>query len=295
MTALNRDPDGELAQGTLWEATCAAVRRGLRTGALEPLTTRVAAVPEAGIPFSVRVLAGLERKIERTREQRRAGRNPFLPHDPDLFVSGLSDSHRVVLNKYPVLDHHLLLVTRRFERQEAALDRDDLDAALRGLAEFPSLAFYNGGRAAGASQRHKHLQLVALPLGAHGEDLPIEVAFRGAGHSPILPFRHAFAPVPAAWWHEPSRRDRAAEESLALYHELLAATDSTTTGDPRPYNWLLSRRFMWVVPRSRGSWEGIPANALAYAGALFARGEAQHERIRQAGPLRILREAGHPW
>ena len=48
---------------------------------------------------------------------------------------------------------------------EYAEDGADFDALARGLAAIDGLAFYNGGTVAGASQPHKHLQLVPVPLG----------------------------------------------------------------------------------------------------------------------------------
>lgn len=287
MAARHPETRDELAPGGLWNAACAAVSRGRASGVLEPLTTRVETVVEGGIPFSVRVLAGMERKIARTREQRRTGSNPFLPHEPDLFVGGLSSTHQALLNKYNVLDTHLLLVTRRFARQEAPLDADDFAAALRCLAEFPSLAFYNGGRASGSSQGHKHLQLVALPLAESGEPIPMAGKYRAGDDAAAreLPFQNATAAFPEA--------DPAA--ACETYRGLLRELGVATAGDPRPYNLLLQRGVVTVIPRSHGSWRGVPANALAYAGTLFARGEEQLGWIREAGPLHLLRETGLPW
>jgi ATP adenylyltransferase len=51
------------------------------------------------------------------------------------------------------------------------------------------LGFYNGGDRRGASQRHKHLQVVRLPL-APQADIPVVRAPRPKGG---LPFRHVFA------------------------------------------------------------------------------------------------------
>lgn len=280
------DPDAPtdvLPPGSLRAAVVATTERGLAAGTLDPLTTRVETVPDAGIPFSVRVLAGMERKIARTREQRRSGDNPFLPPDPDLYVGGLTASHCVVLNRFPVIEQHLLLLTRRFVRQEAALDAADFDAALRALAEGPGLVFYNGGRAAGSSQGHKHLQLVPLP--ADGSPLPMARSLADARSARELPFRNAVAHF----------REGDAGAAREAYEQVLGEAGLATEGDPRPYNLLLTRSWLVAVPRSRGRWEGIPTNALGYAGTLFARDAAQLERIREVGPLHVLRAAGLPW
>ncbi|NIO40609.1 MAG: phosphorylase, partial [Burkholderiales bacterium] len=38
--------------------------------------------------------------------------NPFLPYGKDLFVSDISETHLALLNKFNVIDYHLLIVTR---------------------------------------------------------------------------------------------------------------------------------------------------------------------------------------
>ena len=74
--------------------------------------------------------------------------------------AALGAAHVVVLNKFPVIDRHLLLVTRQFEDQHTPLSHADFDALAAVIAVHGGLGFYNGGRTAGASQAHKHLQWV---------------------------------------------------------------------------------------------------------------------------------------
>jgi ATP adenylyltransferase len=54
------------------------------------------------------------------------------------------------------------------------------------------------------------------------------------------------------------------------------------------YNLLVSRRWMLVVPRTRGAWDTVPVSALCFAGVLFVRGEEDAARLRAAGPLQVL-------
>ena len=90
----------------------------------------------------LRVVTNLARKAaERTRQDvltvgRGEDENPFLPYDEELFVADLSDTHVALLNKYNVLDHHLLLVTRAFEEQESLLTRGDFEALAARLIEM---------------------------------------------------------------------------------------------------------------------------------------------------------------
>jgi ATP adenylyltransferase/5',5'''-P-1,P-4-tetraphosphate phosphorylase II len=38
--------------------------------------------------------------------------NPFLPYDAELFVCELSPTHVLLLNKFPVVENHVLVVTK---------------------------------------------------------------------------------------------------------------------------------------------------------------------------------------
>jgi ATP adenylyltransferase len=172
-----------LQPGTLWPAILQQTEHALRCGALRPIETTETLIDEGGVRFLVRQVSSLARK-EQTRQEHKvkAGEgsafNPFLPYEQDLFVADISDTHVALLNKFNVIDHHLLIVTRCFELQEALLDLADFAALTACMAEFDGIGFYNGGVQAGASQRHKHLQIVPLPLGASGPALPIESVLR---------------------------------------------------------------------------------------------------------------------
>src|SRR5262245_53334937 len=164
-TALDADPGPEdtatlgamapglrLARGAL--ATAIATRResALREEALAPIATREHVVVEDGLSFVVRVIAQERRRAA----ARGAGRrNPFLPYEEALFVADLSDTHLCLLNKFPVVDRHVLIVTRAFEDQREPLGAADFAALAACLRETDGLGFYNAGEEAGASQRHK--------------------------------------------------------------------------------------------------------------------------------------------
>lgn len=57
-----------------------------------------------------------------------APRNPFLPYEEGLWVAHLSDTHTLLLNKFNVVPHHVLVVTRQFESQQDPLNSRDLAA-----------------------------------------------------------------------------------------------------------------------------------------------------------------------
>jgi ATP adenylyltransferase len=286
------------APALLARALVAARRRALGQGALRPIETQEEVLEDRGVRFLVWRVSSLAAKdAVRATEggAARAAANPFLPFDPALFVADVSETHVALLNKFPVLDHHLLLVTRAFVPQEALLDAQDHAALALALAAIDGLAFYNGGRAAGASQDHKHLQLVPLPLASESPSPPI--AARLEGDAPALPFAHAFARLDPAVFARPPE---AAEALRAAYGRLLAACGIGALAGrdgPRqsaPYNLLATRRWMLFVPRSAERFEGISINALGFAGSFFVRDRGELERLRRAGPMAALCAVARP-
>jgi ATP adenylyltransferase len=278
----------------------------LRAGALQPVATTARYLEDGGIRFVIRVAAGLREKVAVRQIEAHAGdrpHNPFLPYDPALFVAALSPTHVVLFNKFNVLDRHLLIVTRAFEDQETLLTAADWEALWQCLAEVDGLGFYNGGQAAGASQPHKHLQLVPLPLAGDGPAIPIAPvlarALDAAGHgtTAAFPFRHAFARLDPALVGAVG-----AAAAATCYRRLLTAVGGC--GDVRanggaarqtaPYNMLVTRDWMLVIARSRDAVAGISVNALGYAGSLFVRDSDEARLVETIGPLRLLAAVAAP-
>jgi ATP adenylyltransferase len=275
----------------------------LARGALHTLPTRSEFVEDGGIRFLVRVVSSLTRKDEARKEQDKSGAargvtrkeaNPFLPYDQDLFVADLSQTHVCLLNKFNVVEHHLLIVTRAFEDQECWLDLADFEALAICMAEFDGLGFYNGGQVAGASQRHKHLQMVPLPLAESGPKVPMAAVFASArfqgdlGVSSLLPFRHVFSRLDPVTLISP--RD-IAPVLLSRYQALLTAVglQGEGTAQAGPYNLLVTHEWMLLVPRSAEFFHGISINGLGFAGALLVRDEQQMRRLKELGPMTALK------
>jgi sulfate adenylyltransferase (ADP) / ATP adenylyltransferase len=286
-----------LSPGMLWPAVVRRTAHALECGALCPIETVSTTVEDGGVRFIVRQVSSLVRKAQRRGTHSAQPADPFLPYDPDLFVADVSETHFALLNKYNVIEHHLLIVTRAFEEQEVLLDLDDFTAWFACLSEFEGLGFYNGGVKAGASQRHKHMQIVPLPLDpadTGSPSLPIEPLIM-ASATPYsadvavlagLPFAHGFARLAPA-----SGPAAAAESALASYLRLMHALG---LGPAAPYNLLLTPHWMLLVPRTAEHAQGISVNALGFAGSLFVRDAAQMETVRRIGPMTLLERVGIP-
>lgn len=87
--------------------------------------------------------------------------DPFAPPlEEELVVAhDLTEKHTLLLNKFPVTDNHVLIITKDFEHQTNPLSREDVEAALITMkAVTNGFIFYNSGKVSGASQVHKHVQ-----------------------------------------------------------------------------------------------------------------------------------------
>ncbi len=290
-----------LEPGILWEKVQQRTEEAIESGALQSIPTDSDFIEANGIRFLVRILSNLVRKDEAKQTQnkkpQKSGQefNPFLPYERDLFVADISPTHVCLLNKFNVVDYHLLLVTREFEDQEMLLTLADFEAMWAGLQQLDGLAFYNGGKEAGASQRHKHLQLVPIPIAPEGPRIPIEPAIasatvvNGVGMIADFPFACAIAFCEPDLFHTPLE---AAQITLTSYYKLLEAVglnpQETAPKQPGPYNLLVTRDWMIIVPRSQENFNSISINSLAFAGSLFVRNPQEMQMLKEAGPLKIL-------
>lgn len=294
-----------LSSTTLLDRSNLAMRNALKSGALLPIRTNHTFVEEHGLRFSVRWVSSLALKDQArvaTVSRRNPDFNPFLPPEPDLTVDALGDAHLVVLNKFPVIDHHLLIVTRAWEAQSAPLTRADFTALAGVVGPHGGLGFYNGGTEAGASQPHKHLQWVPHVLddgspprldaaGGLAAGLSTEPAGSPRAN-PALPWLHAFIALDTGLW---ARADEAGDMLHQAFSSAWRATDMPPQAEPMPpYNLLVTREWLLLVPRRREKWRHVSVNSLAYAGSLFARTPEQIEEIRSAGPLAVLSAVGLP-
>jgi ATP adenylyltransferase len=258
----------------------AVSRAALAAGALVPLRTEHLTHP-GWSPFLVRRLLDPTPKHLRQAGPRP---NPFCPWDQRLEVLGLND-HVVLLNKFPVEPRHLLLITRGWEPQQGWLDSRDWEAVARLMAQVNGLWFFNSGPDAGASQPHRHLQL--LPRQADLPLCPLEDGFRhiASGGSTPWPWRLGLRPLPGG-------ETPPAAVLEATYQELC---ESQGLGSPRvdprprgPYNLLFGGDWMALVPRVLEGCRGFSLNALGFAGYLLATEESDLDWLRLQGPLPLL-------
>ncbi len=258
------------------------------------------------IEFAVRMATGLARKQATTAAQRAQRRDPFMPpYDDGLFVADISPTHVCLLNKFPALAHHLVVITRAFEAQETPLSSADFAALWWLCSEMGGLGFYNSHRQSGASQPHKHVQWVPGPLARGPAVAPVETAILGAlaqggpaaddgvslAHAAELPFAHIAADIGSLSSAAPAHR---AEATLAVYRRMRSALGMAQEDTERAYNLLMTSRWMLMIERISPAWGPIALNALGFAGALLVRSQAEFELLAEAGPRAALAAVAAP-
>lgn len=269
----------------LWRGALALSRAAQASGDLVPLRTELVDDPRLH-PFVLR------RLLSRTPKHLRGGGprpNPFLPWDQALELERRGDSHVLILNKFPVQPAHLLLITQDWQPQAGWIGASDWQAVIWLAADTGGFWFFNSCAAAGASQPHRHLQL--LPRHAGEVSCPLAEAFqrqlRGEGES-------------WPWQYRLSARSSAddPEELAAIYRQHALELG---LGDPRhdprplhPYNLLFDDAWLVTVRREREHCAGYSVNALGFGGYLLATGRSDPDWLQQNGPWQLLRSVAAP-
>ncbi|KAK7745616.1 bifunctional AP-4-A phosphorylase/ADP sulfurylase [Diatrype stigma] len=168
----------------------AAFQKARSNGDLTYYPTQATILTVGSVPFQLRYSPALAAKPKapvQPRDQPAAAKpfNPFADPDPALLVAALPPSHRLVLNKFAVVPEHFILATRAFKPQTHVLEPADVAAAYACIDAYARadggqqdlFVFFNSGQHSGASQPHRHLQL--LPVARMRDGL--ERVERGGG------------------------------------------------------------------------------------------------------------------
>ncbi|KAH7037700.1 HIT-like domain-containing protein [Microdochium trichocladiopsis] len=175
-----------------------AFSRAAANGDLTYYQTQVAILTPGSIPpFQLRFSPSLASKPKNTKPQQPKDKpaapfNPFADPDPALLIARLPQpaTHTLVLNKFAIVPGHFILITNDFKPQTHLLEADDLEAAYACIRAYREDAaqrkatvtsgggnggggeeeergsdlfvFFNSGPFSGASQPHRHLQLLPI-------------------------------------------------------------------------------------------------------------------------------------
>ncbi|KAJ2335451.1 bifunctional AP-4-A phosphorylase/ADP sulfurylase [Coemansia sp. RSA 2681] len=265
-------------------------------GALLFSESTVVSQREQGVDFEVRYVPALAKRpsSKPSEKQARGGfDNPFLPFDPRLHVTSIGSTHQLLLNKYCVAPYHLLITTSEFKQQGEPLITSDFAAVLDVVTNLSQahIVFYNSGEESGASQPHKHLQLLPMPdtmstppcLSIWRQSTPKMGHLASSSDLPFANFGYRLEPDVAlspAGLH--AAYSAALRRLVAIY------------GDCASYNMVLTPLELVLFPRRRGSWQGVAINSLGMAGLMLCKSSKEMDLVKASGALSILSQVGFP-
>ncbi|KAI8638254.1 ATP adenylyltransferase-domain-containing protein [Parasitella parasitica] len=274
-----------------------------------------------GMNFILTLAPALSQKTAQNKESKDSKEkpNPFLNPNSALVVKEL-DQHIMLLNKFAVSPNHLLIVTKEFKKQTDPILPDELYEAFKAMTDFgysqPTLAFYNCGPNSGASQGHKHIQV--LPLNREHEFQPPvkqlfdEIPDRQIGQIYAinkLPFVHVIIGLDSNIIRgAKDKRDSLTEYLGQVFFGLLDAMfqqlrENSSSLNPS-YNFLMTQDFMMLVPRSKDSatieHDGksfeFSINSLGFGGSILCKTEEELAALKaQDNLMDLLTQVGIAW
>ena len=211
--------------------------------------------------------------------------NPFKPWDKLLEISKIGKYHHLILNKFPVQLGHILLITNEWKPQNGWLDRFDWNAIIDVNSDTSGLWFFNSGPLAGASQPHRHIQLL-----------------RRNNHEKVCPRDDWFINYKKSKRNNNSLCKNIIVEQINLennsqniYDLYLKICSEIGLGEPYknekplyPYNLLLSNNWMTIIRRSNDHVHGFSINGLGFAGYILVTEKSDKEYLRKNGPEKLL-------
>ncbi|OBA22210.1 ATP adenylyltransferase [Metschnikowia bicuspidata var. bicuspidata NRRL YB-4993] len=255
--------------------------------------------------FHLTVLKSLENRPEKGD----IGCNPFENPEPELTILntfGENNEFRIVLNKFPVVPAHFMLLTKIFKSQDTPLSPNELLATysvLSGLSRDGTkedwFAFYNCGPESGASQPHKHVQFMTLPakhrsfaekLIDSSEDF-IPSQTKVPLQDKNLPFAHFVAKLPDNVFSE------SGDVLLMTFYSLLQSTLNVLKDHDChhiSFNFCATMKYMMLIPRSTSNFEGIGINSCGFMGLALCKNPNIAKVFKEKGFENVLSVVAFP-
>lgn len=280
-------------------------------------------VEDKGIEFELKIVEGLAKRpnnratepgesTEVTEEilKEVTEKNPFLKPEPELtVVDSLLSDYRIILNKYPNMEYHFLLVTKKFEKQDTLLKPLELEIMnsildninAKGLKFF---SFFNSGPESGYSQFHKHIQFMMLPNKfvpyqnnvIRGVDFFIPNESKETKRPLFYPkagFKHYILKIKA---REDCEDGEEYKDDLAILYMYLVRRVMNLFKEHEilklSYNLLMMKDWIMIIPRRNAKYKDIWQNSLGFMGLFCLKNDELKQTVKQLGMLEILKQCG---
>jgi len=272
---------------SIWSRALEISRKAVNCGAVIPLNTIKYKSSDECCDFELRFLKS---PIPKYLIEYGPKRNPFIPWDPRLQIQSINDKHTLILNKYPVQIGHMLLITNTWNPQNGWLNLDDFKAIQKVDNDTTGLWFFNSSKEAGASQPHRHFQL--LPRGYNDRICPRFDWFCSLLNNTKVSNSEIS--------HCISIRQRSKNkisrdyDLFSLYKSMI---DEMNLGDIdiinrplKPYNLLITSEWIALITRKTDRSKGFSINALGFAGYFLGTKRSDVDTLIKFGPEQILKD-----
>ncbi len=286
------DTNKEVNLEFYWKKALEVSLSSKENGALVPLeTVKLNIGPDDKKGFELRKLIG---EFPKQIKYKELYNNPFKPYDKRLFIEKINSSHILILNKFPVQKGHMLLITEDKEPQDGWLSLNDFKALLKVDNDTSGLWFFNSSSASGASQSHRHLQL--LPRTINENDCPRNYWFRS-----LIRSRSKKTILERSIEVIPRIRDESLENYKILYQKYVDLSKKLNIGSPdsnnkpiKPYNLLISKNWICLIRRSKEIGYNFNINGLGFAGYLLSTSRKSSDVFAKIGGEAIISDVVDP-
>ncbi len=271
-----------------WQKALEISNTAKKSNKLVPIDTKIKYHKEVNnINFEIRTITNSRLKFPLKRSYGPV-RNPFSPWEKELEISKINNSHILLLNKFPVQIGHMLLITKSMNPQDEWLTINDWDSMKTVDNDTSGLWFFNSCARAGASQTHRHMQL--LRRDKVSSVCPLQSWYSSSSNDNI-PNKYLRSNIAS------EKRKPLYEDALALYKSYINLCDKLDIGDPvidkkpkYPYNMLISPDWISIVKRTKEYARGYSLNALAFGGYILSTKQSDSEWLKVNGPIKLLEE-----
>tara|TARA_B100000579_G_scaffold370166_1_gene332046 strand:+ start:68 stop:904 length:837 start_codon:yes stop_codon:yes gene_type:complete len=272
---------------SIWSNALEISRQAVKCGAVIPLNTVKYKSSEEYSDFELRFLKS---PIPNYLIEYGPKRNPFIPWDSRLEIQPVNAKHTLILNKYPVQLGHMLLITNIWKPQNGWLNEDDFEAIIDVDNDTTGLWFFNSSKEAGASQPHRHFQL----LPRHYDD---RVCPRYEWFCSLLNNKNNLNSEISHCVSIRPRNKKNYSSSNDLFKSYKSMTNEMNIGEIdiinqplKPYNLIITTEWIALIIRKTDRSNGFNINALGFAGYFLGTKRSDVDTLIKFGPEKILKD-----
>ena len=271
----------------IWSKALETSRKAIDCAAVIPLETYKYKSIKKCFDFELRFL---KRTFPKNLIDYGPKANPFIPWDRRLEVQPVNDNYTLILNKYPVQLGHLLLISNDWKPQNSWLSIDDFEAISKVDNDTTGLWFFNSSKDAGASQPHRHFQL--LRRNTYENICPrydwfCSLLNNSEGFNSDIKQSISIKP-------RKSELDIDANDLFNSYKSMIIEMDLGNINNDdkplKPYNLLITEKWISLIVRSKDRAHGFGINALGFAGYFLGTKRSDIDMLIKFGPESILKD-----